>query len=207
MAALTELRADHLDGRFSGALSGGERRRVHIARGLAVRPDLLLLDEPFAGLDAESHAALVEDSTSAFRGSSAATVVVVHERADAWALADRVAVLLDGSLAAVDSPERLLAEPPSAAVARFLGYDGQLRSGDQLTLTRPAHVVVGGDGELEATVLRVVRREDGARVQLRLDAGVVWAEVRRSGADPVRLAVGDVVGVDVVGGVRFPDDT
>src|SRR5262249_35358973 len=146
------LRVDHLAKRYAGSLSGGERRRVHLARGLAVRPDLLLLDEPFAGLDPESHAALIEDSTTAFRRSGSATLVVVHDRADAWALADRLLVLLDGRVAAAGAPERLLAEPPSAAVARFLGYDGSLRTGDGITLTRPPHVVVDEDGELDATV-------------------------------------------------------
>jgi ABC-type sulfate/molybdate transport systems ATPase subunit len=206
LAALTELRVDHLSRRYAGALSGGERRRVHLARGLAVRPDLLLLDEPFAGLDPESRAALVEDSTTAFRGGSRATVVVVHDRADAWALADRVVVLLAGRIAAQGTPERLLADPPTAEVARFLGYDGSLRSGNTVTLTRPRQVVVDDDGDLEATVLRVVRREDGARVQLGLSAGTVWCEVTREGVDPVRLGVGDSVRARILGGVTFREE-
>jgi ABC-type sulfate/molybdate transport systems ATPase subunit len=201
--ALASLRAGHLAGRFATALSGGERRRVHLARGLAVRPDLLLLDEPFAGLDAASHAALVEDSTTALRSASSATVVVVHERADAWALADRVLVMLDGEIVADGTPERLLAQPPSAAVARFLGYDGSLRSGNTVTLTRARHVVLDRDGDQEATVLRVVRQEDGARVQLGLAAGTVWCQVERDGAGPLRLAEGDAVRARILGGITF----
>jgi ABC-type proline/glycine betaine transport system ATPase subunit len=146
----------------------------------------------------------VEDSTIALRTAASATVVVVHERADAWALADRVAVLLDGRLAALDTPEKLLAEPPSATVATFLGYDGRLRSGGTVTLTRARHVAVVDDGDLEATVLRVVRREDGARVQLGLDAGTVWTQVDRDGAEPIRLAPGDRVRARLLGGVTFP---
>ncbi|MGC4109394.1 MAG: ABC transporter ATP-binding protein [Nocardioides sp.] len=207
LAALTDLRVDHLARRYAGALSGGERRRVHLARGLAVRPDLLLLDEPFAGLDPESHAALVEDSASAFRSAAQGTVVVVHDRADAWALADRVVVLLDGRIAAAGSPERLLAEPPTAEVARFLGYDGSLRSGNTVTLTRPRHVVIDAAGDQDATVLRVVRREDGARVQLGLAAGTVWTEVTREGVEPVRLTPGDAVRARVLGGVTFRESS
>ena len=204
LAALRELRADHLATRYAGSLSGGERRRVHLARGLAVRPDVLLLDEPFAGLDPESHSALAEDSTTALRSVEGATVVVLHDRADAWALADRVVVMLDGRVVATDTPERLLAAPPSADVARFLGYDGSLRAGSTVTLTRAPHVVLDPDGEQDATVLRVVRQEDGFRVQLGLEAGTVWSRVTRDGAEPARVAPGDRVRVRIVGGVTFP---
>ncbi len=206
LAALAELRADHLVRRPAAALSGGERRRVHLARGLAVRPDLLLLDEPFAGLDAESHAALVEDSTTALREASSATVLVTHERADAWALADRVVVMLEGRVEAVGRPAELLAAPPSAAVARFLGYDGSLRSGGQVTLTRPRHVALDPAGDLEATVLRVVRQEDGARVQLGLEAGTVWARAGHDGPGDTGLDVGERVRVRLLGGATFRDD-
>ncbi len=206
LEALAALRADHLAGRFAGSLSGGERRRVHLARGLAVRPDLLLLDEPFAGLDPETHQALAEDSSRAFRSASGATVVVLHDRADAWAMADRVIVMLEGRVVADDAPEHLLAEPPSAEVARFLGYDGSLRSGNRLTLTRPPHVLLDPQGDLEATVQRVVRQEDGARVQLQLAAGTVWCRVDRSGAEPVRLEPGARVRARLRGGVTFADE-
>jgi ABC-type sulfate/molybdate transport systems ATPase subunit len=206
MKALSELRADHLAPRYAGSLSGGEQRRVHLARGLAVRPDLLLLDEPFAGLDPESHAALVEDSTTALRSASGATIVVVHDRADAWALADRVVVLLDGVVAAEGAPARLLADPPSAAVARFLGYDGSLRSGNTVTLTRMPHVAIDPEGDQEATVLRVVRQEDGARVQLGLEAGTVWSWVARDGLRGEPPAAGERVRARILGGVTFRAD-
>ena len=91
-----------------------------------VAPDVLLLDEPFAGLDAEVRAALLEDALSALRSDARATLVVVHDRAEAWALADRLLILIDGRLVADGPPRELLERPPSPAVARFLGYDGSL---------------------------------------------------------------------------------
>ena len=84
------------------ALSGGEARRVHLARGLEA--DALLLDEPFAGLDAPTRAELLYDAASALRDTRRATLVVVHDRAEAWALADRVLVMLDGRVAADGPP-------------------------------------------------------------------------------------------------------
>ena len=88
----------------AATLSGGERRRVHLARAIAVRPDVLMLDEPFAGLDAEVRANLLEDALSALRSSTRATLVVVHDRAEAWALADRLLILIDGRLVASGRP-------------------------------------------------------------------------------------------------------
>src|SRR5205085_2312666 len=82
------------------SLSGGEQRRVHLARVLAVDPDVLLLDEPFAGLDAAARADLLYDAASAFRSPTRGTLIVIHDRSEAWALADRVMILLDGRIAA-----------------------------------------------------------------------------------------------------------
>jgi ABC-type multidrug transport system ATPase subunit len=200
--ALSRLRATHLAKRQAAALSGGERRRVHLARGLAVRPDLLLLDEPFAGLDPETHEALVQDTSTALRDAARAVLVVLHERADAWALADRVVVLVDGRIAADGAPETLLTEPPSAEVARFLGYDGLLTEPDGTrVLTRAAWVRVDEHGEIEATVTRALRLQDGTRVELATDRGTL------SSVHPdARIVVGDRVRVRLEHAVRFPAD-
>jgi ABC-type multidrug transport system ATPase subunit len=200
-AALATMGAEHLAGRPAASLSGGERRRVHIARTLAVAPDVLLLDEPFAGLDAEARAALLQDAVSALRSAQRATLVVVHDRAEAWALADRLLVLVDGRLVASGTPRELLEQPPSAAVARFLGFDGRLRDGDEVLLTRPAHVRLDPDGALTARVARAVPLEDGVRLELELDGGRLYAV-----SDVPAPRPGDTVQVAVHGGVRFPLD-
>jgi ABC-type nitrate/sulfonate/bicarbonate transport system ATPase subunit len=104
LAALSAIGARDLAERPAGALSGGEARRVHLARGLALAPDALLLDEPFAGLDAPTRAELLYDAASVLRDERRATLVVVHDRVEAWALADRVVVMLDGRVAADGAP-------------------------------------------------------------------------------------------------------
>src|SRR3954467_14216276 len=98
-------------------LSGGEARRVHLARALALKADALLLDEPFAGLDAPARAELLYDAASALRDGRRATLVVVHARAAAWALAARVVVLLEGAVAADGTPADVFGRPPTPAVA------------------------------------------------------------------------------------------
>ena len=178
--ALRAIGADHLSRRRAATLSGGERRRVHLARTIAVRPDVLMLDEPFAGLDAEVRANLLEDALSALRSTTRATLVVVHDRAEAWALADRLLILLDGRLVASGSPRELLERPPSVAVARFLGFDGRLEDGDELVLTRPPHVALDPGGPLEARVTRAVPLEDGVRLELELDRRPSCTPSRRS---------------------------
>ncbi|GGF33317.1 ABC transporter [Marmoricola endophyticus] len=197
MEALEQMSAAHLAARPSAALSGGERRRVHVARGVACRPDVLLLDEPFAGLDGETHQSLVEDTSSALRDASGAVVVVVHDRADAWALADRVVVLTEGRVVADGPPRDLLAAPPTAQVARFLGYDGHLAESGGSLLTRPAHVRVSADGALAGRVVRVVGTEDGVL----LDVEVADGRLRCRDAGEWR--VGDGVRLDVAGGVSY----
>jgi ABC-type sulfate/molybdate transport systems ATPase subunit len=197
--ALEAIGAGHLAKRPATALSGGERRRVHLARVLAVRPDVLLLDEPFAGLDPEVRATLLQDAERALRSPARATLVVVHDRAEAWALADRLLILIEGRIVADGPPATLLSTPPSALVARFLGYDGELRDGDELLLTRAAHVTLRAGGRHVATVTRVIPLEDGVRLELSLATGRLYAI-----AELPAPRVGDTVRIDVDGGARFP---
>jgi ABC-type sulfate/molybdate transport systems ATPase subunit len=196
--ALRAIAADHLAARPAATLSGGERRRVHLARAIALRPDVLLLDEPFAGLDAEIRASLLEDALSALRSTTRATLVVVHDRAEAWALADRLLILLDGRLVASGPPRELLERPPSPEVAHFLGFDGKLNDGQEVVLTRPAHVVLDPTGPLEGRVTRAIPLEDGVRVELELDRGRLYTVAPLPAPQP-----GERIRVRIDGSVRF----
>ena len=197
--ALQTMGAEHLAQRPASSLSGGERRRVHIARALAVRPDILMLDEPFAGLDPEGRATLLEDAVSALKSEGRATLVVVHDRAEAWALADRLFILIAGELVAVGDPRELLEHPPSAGVARFLGFDGRIEEAGAMLLTRPPNVVLDPAGPLRARVTRAVPLEDGARLELELERGRLYTVASVPAPRP-----GDTVRVRVRGGARFP---
>jgi ABC-type sulfate/molybdate transport systems ATPase subunit len=197
--ALEAMGAGQLARRPATALSGGERRRVHLARVLALSPQVLLLDEPFAGLDPEVRAALLQDAERALRSPDRATLVVVHDRAEAWALADRLLILIDGRIVADGSPRTLLADPPTELVARFLGYDGELATGTgERLLTRPAHVVLDRNGPLTATVARAIPLEDGVRLELELPEGRLFTS-----AELPAPVVGDTVRVRIDGGSRY----
>ena len=196
--ALRAIGAEHLSRRRAATLSGGERRRVHLARAIAVRPDVLMLDEPFAGLDAEVRANLLEDALSALRSTTRATLVVVHDRAEAWALADRLLILIDGRLVASGPPREMLERPPSVEVARFLGFDGSVDDGLELVLTRPAHVVLDPGGSLKGRVTRAIPLEDGVRLELELEQGRVYTVAALPAPQP-----GDSVRLRIEGGARF----
>jgi ABC-type sulfate/molybdate transport systems ATPase subunit len=199
LEALETMGAKHLAQRPATSLSGGERRRVHIARAIATRPEVLMLDEPFAGLDGETRSSLLADAQQVLRSPTRATLVVVHDRAEAWALADRLLILIDGRLVADGSPRQLLEQPPSLDVARFLGYDGAIQMDGQTIVTRPPHVKIDPAGPLRGRVRRAIPQEDGVRLELELEEGRLY--VVSPGPGP---HVGDELGVRVDGGVGFP---
>ena len=112
-------------------LSGGQQQRVALARALAPEPDVLLLDEPLSALDARLRTELRVEIKSIQRELGITTVYVTHDQAEALALSDRVAVMRNGQVLQVDTPERVYRQPASRAVAEFIGdnnvFEGVVR--------------------------------------------------------------------------------
>jgi ABC-type Fe3+/spermidine/putrescine transport system ATPase subunit len=108
-------------------LSGGEQQRVALARALVVRPRVLLLDEPFSSLDAAVRQHLQEAVRRIQRECGITTILVTHDRSEAMALADRVALLDHGSVLADDTPQHLFQRPPTSRAARLMGVSTILR--------------------------------------------------------------------------------
>jgi len=102
-------------------LSGGERQRVALARALAMDPEVVLLDEPFAALDATLRTTLREEVASILRQADASALLVTHDQQEALSLADQVVIMRDGRVAQDGSPEAVYAKPASRWVAGFLG--------------------------------------------------------------------------------------
>lgn len=114
----------HLDGyaaRMPDELSGGQQQRVALARALAPRPAVLLLDEPFSNLDARLRRSLRREVVEVLREAQTPAIVVTHDRDEAFAMADRVAVMRDGRIAQTGTPVELYGEPADEWVARFVG--------------------------------------------------------------------------------------
>lgn len=103
-------------------LSGGQAQRVALARSLAPRPRLLLLDEPLSALDRGLREHLAEVVSEVLRAAGATAIHVTHDQDEAFTVADRVAVMVDGKLVADEVADELWRHPPSVMVAEFLGY-------------------------------------------------------------------------------------
>ncbi|MHA1113397.1 MAG: ABC transporter ATP-binding protein [Alphaproteobacteria bacterium] len=122
MDALGQVGMAAFAGRYPHNLSGGQQQRVGLARALAPRPRILLLDEPFSGLDTQLRMQLRDETLHMLRVSGVATVMVTHDPAEAMYMADRIAVMRDGQLVQVGAPETLYNQPVDGFVAGLFGY-------------------------------------------------------------------------------------
>jgi ABC-type sulfate/molybdate transport systems ATPase subunit len=138
--ALERLRVAHLADRPAQALSGGEQQRVNLARALALDPAVLLLDEPAAGLDAQTRSAFFTDLEQALADRATTVVQVSHRAEEALRFADRVVVLVEGHVHQVGTPEALNSRPADRSVAALVGYDNLVDA----TVRLDGCVVVGG---------------------------------------------------------------
>jgi molybdate transport system ATP-binding protein len=131
----------HLAGRRPAELSGGQAQRVAIARALATDPRLLLLDEPFAGLDVTVAAALRVELARHLADFPGITLLVTHDPLDALTLASRVLVLDEGRVAQQGTPAQVAAEPQTEHVARLVGLN-VLTEGERMASFSPRDVTV-----------------------------------------------------------------
>ncbi|GIG23443.1 ABC transporter [Cellulomonas chitinilytica] len=178
-------------------LSGGERQRVALARALAPTPRLLLLDEPLSALDRALRERLAVDLRAVLVATGTTAVLVTHDQDEAFAVADRVAVMRAGRLLQVDAPADLWRRPRSREVAEFLGYEAfvaassraadpltaalarDLRDDDVVALAEGAFVVRTGGGDPDAVkgeVRGVTSRRGRSEVRVDVDGiGTVTA--------------------------------
>ncbi len=153
--------------RAARKLSGGEARRVSLARALAVQPDMLLLDEPFANLDAPTRQGITADLERTIRGAGMAAILVTHDRTEALRLSDRMVVMKAGRIVQAASPSEVMNNPANEFIAECVGMDTILegiveRSADrQLVVAVPGgRVDAIGDGPVGSRVFCCIRPEN-----------------------------------------------
>lgn len=138
--ALEDARAGHLTTRDTPGLSGGEAQRVALARALASDPQLLLLDEPFSALDLPTRDQLRTDLRQILLDTGTPALLVTHDRSEAWALADRVIVLVAGRIHQIGTVEEAFNRPATIEAARAVGVENILPG--RITQVSGAHIAV-----------------------------------------------------------------
>ena len=200
------VQLDWLADRYPEQLSGGQRQRIALARALAVKPKVLLLDEPFGALDAKVRGDLRAWLRRLHDEVHVTTVLVTHDQAEALDVADRVAVLNKGRIEQVGTPTEVYDSPANAFVMSFLGTVSTLNG----ILVRPHDIRVGrtpemafaaGDGTAEstgvirATIDRIAYLGFEVRVELTsATTGAPFiAQITRGDAEALALKDGDTV--------------
>jgi iron(III) transport system ATP-binding protein len=128
---LTLVKLDHMGKRFPHELSGGQQQRVALARALAPNPSVLLMDEPFSSLDVDLRRSLAIEVREILKSRNITAIMVTHDQEEAFAFADKIAVMNDGKIQQWASPFDLYHEPSTRFVANFVGQGAFL----------PGHVI------------------------------------------------------------------
>jgi putative spermidine/putrescine transport system ATP-binding protein len=141
--ALALVQLEGHEDKLPGQLSGGQQQRVAIARAIVVEPRLVLMDEPLSNLDAKLRLEMRAEIRRVHRELGRTTIYVTHDQDEALSMADRIAVLQDGTLQQIGTPEEVYAQPANLAVARFMGFrnifelDVDSLAGDEANLRGP----------------------------------------------------------------------
>jgi ABC-type sulfate/molybdate transport systems ATPase subunit len=161
-------------------LSGGQAHRVALGRLLLAHCDMLLLDEPYTGLDASLRRTLTQQVGSLVTERSVPAILVTHELVDAQAFADRLAVLDRGELLQVGAPDEVVLRPASRRVAELVGYLGFVPSSEIVAGVHPERVIPGAFGDRGLVLTGVVKacRPAGAGWEADLSIGDAAATCR-----------------------------
>ena len=205
-----------LDERDTASLSGGQKQRVALARSLAPNPRLLMLDEPLGSLDAQLRDQLALNLRQIIKVEALSAIYVTHDHREAYAVADRIAVMNVGSIQQHDTPRNLYSRPANAFVARFLGMhniftigDGRISdllgaetysewAGTRMILIHPAGISLERKPqkralEIDAVLENLVFRGDHCDVMVKVTEGLSLSFA----ADDMTANVGETVTIYV----------
>jgi len=167
MEHLERFGIDHLSDRSARTLSGGEAQRTSLARAFAIRPEVLLLDEPFAALDPPTRESLIEDLERILRETRTTAIFATHDRMEALRLSDRIAVMKGGKILQIGTSEEVMNHPADEFVASFVGVETVLtgevikRDGGTFVVSVSGHNIEAvGEVRLGESVALCIRPEN-----------------------------------------------
>ena len=140
---LSLMKLTGLEGRKPRELSGGQQQRVALARALVIRPKVLLMDEPFSALDKNLRASMQFEVKEIQRRLGVTTIFVTHDQSEALSLSDRIAVMSDGRIRQIGTPQQIYQRPSDRFVASFIGEVAVLRARLETMRGEEAVVVAG----------------------------------------------------------------
>ncbi|KGQ18499.1 Sulfate and thiosulfate import ATP-binding protein CysA [Lysobacter dokdonensis DS-58] len=227
---LALIQLPELGTRYPDQLSGGQKQRVALARALAIKPNVLLLDEPFGALDTKVRVELRRWLRRLHERTGQTTLFVTHDQEEALELADRVVVMRDGGIEQVASVEDIHRAPASPFVFEFIGranriegqvHDGVFRmagqslalpmegdyTGAAILMTRPHELAIVNEGDgFAAKVVDLFRRADRITVELECAGQPRTMELDLGDAQQAQVPrVGDVVRVRPMRAAVYPD--
>ena len=206
-------------------LSGGQQTRVALARALAVKPKMILLDEPFSALDAELRNELRTDVVALLRAQGTTAILVTHDREEALVSSDKVVLMRDGKIAQMGTPEDVYESPSSPSIAVSTGdalvldaqkfsngsisyaisptLNQELPSESGFVVIRPEEITINkaGAAGVPATLIQLDYYGHDAMLVLKIANDEKLIRARLSGA--IDFKVGDTVSIDHQGPVRF----
>ncbi len=172
-------------------LSGGEQQRVALARALAINPGLLLLDEPLSSLDAKLRVVLREELKKIQKTLRLTTLYVTHDQEEALSISDRIAVIFDGTIYQIDTPENVYLHPKNKHVAEFMGWNIEGNRG-----FKPEDVSIGKGKEEVIENIEFLGRE----VKIKLKNGIIIKKAREEGRN---YTIGDIIKYRIEKSTRF----
>ncbi len=147
--------------KYPEELSGGQQQRIALARSLAPEPEMLLLDEPFSNLDVDLRVEMREEVRRIIKETGVTAISVTHDQEEAMSISDRVAVMNDGQIEQIDTPEQVFQQPESRFVAGFLGHASFLSGA-----VHGDHVDTALGRVLRDTVGGLAQQYDGTTIDL-----------------------------------------
>lgn len=181
-AMLKLVRMDGSEKKYPSRLSGGQQQRIAIARSLALKPSLLLLDEPFSALDAKIRGQMREELKRIQREAGLTVIFVTHDQEEAMAISDRIAIMKSGSIEQIGNPDEIYENPKTRFVAEFIGEMNFIQENGQEIAVRPEDISMTKDSKGIYRILElmslghftqaIVRRADGQEIKVFMEKDV-----------------------------------